>query len=41
MDVNLKVCRAMVGSMFDDLLDRQSDTDKVRVTLNVARLNLI
>ncbi|KAF8463496.1 sister chromatid cohesion C-terminus-domain-containing protein [Kalaharituber pfeilii] len=29
LEVNLRVCKAMVGSMFDDLLDRQSDTDKV------------
>ncbi|KAF8421237.1 sister chromatid cohesion C-terminus-domain-containing protein [Tirmania nivea] len=29
LDVNLRVCKSMVASMFDDLLDRQSDTDKV------------
>lgn len=28
---NFRVCKTMVGSMFDDLLDRQGDSDKVGV----------
>ena len=31
----------MVSSMFDDLLDHQSDTDKVRLTLKPVGLDLI